>query len=38
MKFFVDTAEVSDIKDLLDLGLIDGVTNCCWKAGRSARS
>ena len=26
MKFFVDTAEVKDIKELADLGLLDGVT------------
>ncbi|MCA3573251.1 MAG: fructose-6-phosphate aldolase [Aestuariivirga sp.] len=26
MKFFADTAEVKDIKDLADLGLLDGVT------------
>ena len=26
MKFFVDTAEVNDIRELNDLGLIDGVT------------
>lgn len=26
MKFFVDTAEVDDIKDLIDFGLLDGVT------------
>ena len=26
MKFFADTAEVKDIKELTDLGLLDGVT------------
>ncbi len=26
MKFFIDTAEVDDIKDLITLGLLDGVT------------
>lgn len=26
MKFFVDTAEIEDIKDLNDLGIVDGVT------------
>ena len=26
MKFFVDTAEVNDIKDLINFGLLDGVT------------
>ncbi len=26
MKFFVDTAEVNDIKDLMGFGLLDGVT------------
>ena len=26
MKFFVDTAEVKDIQELNDLGLLDGVT------------
>jgi transaldolase len=26
MKFFVDTAEVADIRSLVDLGLVDGVT------------
>lgn len=26
MKFFVDTADVKDIRELNDLGLVDGVT------------
>src|SRR6187401_3499750 len=26
MKFFVDTAEIKDIKELNDLGMLDGVT------------
>ncbi|TIM13338.1 MAG: fructose-6-phosphate aldolase, partial [Mesorhizobium sp.] len=26
MKFFVDTADVNEIRDLNDLGLLDGVT------------
>ncbi|MBN9269079.1 MAG: fructose-6-phosphate aldolase, partial [Mesorhizobium sp.] len=26
MKFFVDTADIKEIKDLHDLGLVDGVT------------
>ncbi len=26
MKFFVDTAEIADIKELHDTGLLDGVT------------
>ena len=26
MKFFADTAEVNDIRELADLGLLDGVT------------
>ena len=26
MKFFVDTAEIKDIKECLDMGLVDGVT------------
>ncbi len=26
MKFFVDTADVKEIRDLADLGLLDGVT------------
>ena len=27
MKFFVDTADISEIKDLASTGLLDGVTN-----------
>ncbi|WP_297839333.1 fructose-6-phosphate aldolase [uncultured Roseibium sp.] len=37
MKFFVDTADVSDIRDLTELGLIDGVTtnpSLILKSGR----
>ncbi len=37
MKFFVDTAEVKDIRELADLGLLDGVTtnpSLIAKAGR----
>ncbi|TIS11900.1 MAG: fructose-6-phosphate aldolase, partial [Mesorhizobium sp.] len=26
MKFFVDTADIKEIKELHDLGLLDGVT------------
>ena len=26
MKFFADTAEIADIKELADIGLLDGVT------------
>lgn len=26
MKFFVDTADINEIKDMADSGLIDGVT------------
>lgn len=37
MKFFVDTAEISDIAELNDLGLADGVTtnpSLILKSGR----
>lgn len=37
MKFFVDTAEVADIRDLADAGLVDGVTtnpSLIMKSGR----
>ena len=27
MKFFVDTAEIDQIRELNDLGMVDGVTN-----------
>jgi len=40
MKFFVDTADVNDIKELNDLGLIDGVTtnpSLIMKSGRDIR-
>ena len=40
MKFFVDTADVVEIKDLVASGLLDGVTKAFlddWaKTGRSA--
>ena len=38
MKFFVDTAEIKDIKELNDLGLLDGVTtnpSLILKSGRA---
>ena len=38
MKFFVDTAEIKDIKELNDLGLLDGVTtnpSLILKSGRN---
>ena len=28
MKFFVDTAEVSEIIELNDLGMVDGIWSC----------
>ena len=37
MKFFVDTADIDDIKELADAGLVDGVTtnpSLVAKAGR----
>lgn len=37
MKFFVDTAEVQDIKDLLAIGLLDGVTTNPSLIARSGR-
>lgn len=40
MKFFVDTAEISEIKDLLPTGLVDGVTtnpSLIAKSGRDFR-
>ncbi len=37
MKFFADTAEVSEIKDLIDLGLLDGVTTDPSLIARSGR-
>ncbi|MBC7280839.1 fructose-6-phosphate aldolase [Hoeflea sp.] len=40
MKFFVDTADVSEIRELNDLGLIDGVTtnpSLIMKSGRDIR-
>ena len=40
MKFFVDTADVKDIKELNDLGLLDGVTtnpSLILKAGRDIK-
>ncbi len=40
MKFFVDTAEISEIRDLLPTGLVDGVTtnpSLILKSGRDIR-
>ncbi|WP_170379703.1 fructose-6-phosphate aldolase [Ruegeria atlantica] len=37
MKFFVDTAEVNDIKDLIDFGLLDGVTTNPSLVAKSGR-
>ncbi len=40
MKFFVDTADTNDIRELADLGLLDGVTtnpSLIMKAGRDIR-
>lgn len=40
MKFFVDTAEINEIKDLLPTGLVDGVTtnpSLIMKSGRDFR-
>ena len=37
MKFFVDTADIADIKEMADTGLLDGVTtnpSLIKKAGR----
>ena len=37
MKFFIDTAEIDEIKPLVDLGLVDGVTtnpSLILKSGR----
>ena len=30
MKFFVDTAEIDQIKELNDLGMVDGVTTVSY--------
>ena len=38
MKFFADTAEVKDIKDLNDLGLLDGVTTNPSLIAKSGRN
>lgn len=38
MKFFVDTAEVKDIKELNDLGLLDGVTTNPSLIAKSGRN
>jgi transaldolase len=38
MKFFVDTAEIAEIKELQDTGLLDGVTtnpSLVMKSGRN---
>ena len=40
MKFFVDTADVKDIRELNDLGLLDGVTtnpSLILKSGRDIK-
>ena len=37
MKFFVDTAEVNDIRELADLGLLDGVTTNPTLIAKSGR-
>lgn len=38
MKFFVDTAEVKDIRELADLGLLDGVTTNPTLIAKSGRA
>lgn len=38
MKFFVDTAEVNDIRELADLGLLDGVTTNPSLIAKSGRA
>jgi len=38
MKFFVDTAEVKDIKELADIGLLDGVTTNPSLVAKSGRA
>ncbi len=38
MKFFVDTAEVKEIRELADLGLLDGVTTNPSLIGKSGRA
>ena len=37
MKFFADTAEVKDIRELADLGLLDGVTTNPSLVAKSGR-
>ena len=40
MKFFIDTADISEIKDVASMGIIDGVTtnpSLVAKAGRKFR-
>ena len=37
MKFFVDTADVAEIKDLADTGLLDGVTTNPSLVAKSGR-
>jgi transaldolase len=37
MKFFVDTAEVSDIRALTELGVVDGVTTNPTLIAKSGR-
>jgi hypothetical protein len=37
MKFFIDTANLDEIRECNELGLIDGVTNRAWWRGRRYR-
>jgi transaldolase len=37
MKFFVDTAEIADIRDLAETGLLDGVTTNPSLVAKSGR-
>jgi transaldolase len=41
MKFFIDTANLDDIRDLAETGLVDGVTTkptCCGKSPTTSAS
>ena len=38
MKFFVDTADVAEIRDLADAGLLDGVTTNPSLVAKSGRN